>query len=94
MWHTSGMPKRIDFALSETELSIIEKALQRSESPPLVKQATAVRLLHQGYSPDGVQSPERMRLTRVRYLDYTATPHWRAIRKIETLPPGSMAGTG
>lgn len=59
-------------------------------SPPYY---SSVRL-NNGILPDGVQSPERMRLTRVRYLDYTATPHWRAIRKIETLPPGSTAGTG
>ncbi|MGD2027205.1 MAG: helix-turn-helix domain-containing protein [Anaerolineales bacterium] len=45
------MPKKIDFKLSESELSTIEKAIQKSESAHLVKRATGVRMLHQGYSP-------------------------------------------
>lgn len=51
-------------------------------SPPYY---SCVRL-NNGVLPDGVASPELMYLTRVRYLDYTVDPHWRAIRKIETLP--------
>jgi transposase len=45
------MPKKIDFTLSEAELSTIDKAIQRSESAHVVKRATAVRMLHQGQSP-------------------------------------------
>lgn len=42
--------------------------------------------LNNGILPNGVKSPGLLKLTRVRYLDYTVSPHWRAIRKIETLP--------
>ena len=48
------MPKKIDFTLSEAELSTIEKAIQRSDSAQVVKRATAVRMLHQGHPPAGV----------------------------------------
>jgi len=42
--------------------------------------------LNNGILPNGVKSPELLKLTKVRYLDYTVSPHWRAVRKIETLP--------
>jgi len=45
------MPKKIDFTLSETELSTIEQAIRSSHDAYLVKRATAVRMLHQGQSP-------------------------------------------
>lgn len=48
------MPKHIDFTLSETELSTIEKNLKRSESVRMVKRATAIRMLHLGQLPDQV----------------------------------------
>jgi len=54
MWHTQGMPKHVDFSLSETELSIIEENLKRSESARSVKRATAVRMLHLGQPPHQV----------------------------------------
>ena len=50
-------------------------------SPPYYK---SIRL-NNGILPEGVRSPNLLRLTKVRYLDYTVSPHWRAVRKIETL---------
>lgn len=44
------MPKKIDFTLNETELSTIEKAIQKSDSTRVIKRATALRMLHQGFS--------------------------------------------
>lgn len=48
------MPKKIDFKLSDTELSTIEESLKRSESTRIVKRATAIRMLHQGQTPEQV----------------------------------------
>lgn len=45
------MPKKIDFTLSETELSTIEQAIRSSHDANMVKRATALRMLHQGQSP-------------------------------------------
>lgn len=45
------MPKKLDFTLKESELSTIEKAIQKSASARVVKRATALRMLHQGQSP-------------------------------------------
>ena len=46
------MPKQIDYRLNETELSIIEESLKRSESTRVVKRATAIRMLHLGQKPE------------------------------------------
>jgi len=48
------MPRQIDFRLDETELSIIEESLKRSESARVVKRATAIRMLHLGQKPEQV----------------------------------------
>lgn len=45
------MSNKIDFTLSETELSTIEQAIRSSHDASLVKRATAVRMLHQGQPP-------------------------------------------
>jgi putative transposase len=37
--------------LTETELSTIEESIKRSESARIVKRATAIRMLHQGQTP-------------------------------------------
>jgi hypothetical protein len=47
-------------------------------SPPYY----SVIRLNNGVLPDGLAAPEKLRLTRVRYLDYTGQPHWRAIRNL------------
>ena len=54
MWHTRGMPKKIDFTLNETELSTIEESLKQSGSARVVKRATALRMLHLGQKPQEV----------------------------------------
>lgn len=51
-------------------------------SPPYYE---SIRL-NNGILPKGVRAPGLLRLTKVRYLDYTVSPHWRAVRKIERLP--------
>jgi len=51
MWHTGGMPKRINFTLTDTELSTIEESLKRSKSARIVKRVTAIRMLHLGQTP-------------------------------------------
>ena len=48
------MPKKINFTLNKSELSEIEQAIQKSENASLVKRATGVRMLHQGYSTQEV----------------------------------------
>jgi len=48
------MPKQIDYRLNETELTIIEECLKRSESTRVVKRATAIRMLHLGQKPEQV----------------------------------------
>jgi len=48
------MPKQVEFRLKETELSIIEESLKRSESTRVVKRATALRMLHLGQKPEQV----------------------------------------
>ena len=48
------MPKQIDFRLNETELSIIEEILKRTESVRVVKRVTAIRMLHLGQKPEQV----------------------------------------
>jgi hypothetical protein len=45
-------------------------------SPPYY---SSIRL-NNGILPDGLATPDQLRLTRVRYLDYTSDPHWRAVR--------------
>lgn len=44
------MPKRLDFRLSDTELSTIEQIIKNSEKSRLVKRATAIRMLHLGHN--------------------------------------------
>ena len=36
--------------------------------------------LNNGILPDGVASPDELKLRRVKYLDYDSNPPWRAIR--------------
>jgi hypothetical protein len=37
--------------------------------------------LNNGLLPNGLESPDDMRLIRVKYLDYGSSPPWRAVRK-------------
>lgn len=39
--------------------------------------------LNNGILPAGLASPDDLRLTRVKYLDYSTNPPWRAIRNFE-----------
>jgi hypothetical protein len=50
--------------------------LVREISPPYY---SSIRL-NNGILPDGLAAPDQLRLTKVRYLDYTNEPHWRAVR--------------
>jgi len=45
------MPKKIEFTLSETELSTIEQVIRSSQDAYMVKRSTALRMLHLGQSP-------------------------------------------
>ena len=45
-------------------------------SPPYYK---SIRL-NNGVLPDGLDTPDNLHLERVRYLDYTSDPPWRAVR--------------
>lgn len=47
-------------------------------SPPYYR---AIRL-NNGILPDGLATPESLRLTRVRYIDYASSPIWRALRAL------------
>ena len=44
-----GMPKTIDFKLSNTELSTIEQIIKTSKSSRMVKRAMGIRMLHLGH---------------------------------------------
>ena len=48
-------------------------------SPPYYE---SIRL-NNGILPDGVDFPDELRLTQVRYLDYSTNPPWRAVRDFE-----------
>ncbi|MGD2157425.1 MAG: hypothetical protein PVG14_09500 [Anaerolineales bacterium] len=48
-------------------------------SPPYYK---SIRL-NNGFLPKGLSAPEKLRLIRVKYIDYTTDPHWRAVRTME-----------
>ena len=54
MWHTVGMPKRINYELMETELTAIEDAIKQDERPEVRRRATAVRMLHLDKKPNEV----------------------------------------
>ena len=45
------MPKRINYTLTETELEQIERAMKHDPRADVVRRATAIHLLHQGYKP-------------------------------------------
>jgi len=49
-------------------------------SPPYYE---SIRL-NNGVLPNGLGSPNDLRLMRVRYLDYSTNPPWRAVRNFET----------
>jgi transposase len=48
------MPRQIDYTLSDEQLETIEQAIRSEKDVRVVKRATGVRLLHQGYSPQEV----------------------------------------
>ncbi len=58
------------------------------------KHANAVRLLtpdyyhviriYNGELPNGIASPDTLRLDRIKYYDYSETPMWRAVRNMAT----------
>ncbi len=48
------MPKKIDYQLSEEELSIVRRAIVSDRRPEVRHRATAIHLLHQGNPKSGV----------------------------------------
>ncbi len=48
------MPKRIDYTLTGEQLEQIERAIAHDPRAEVVRRATAIRLLHQGHSPQAV----------------------------------------
>jgi putative transposase len=48
------MTKRMNFRLSDDELSALEEAIKTDERPEVVKRAMALRLLHKGQRPEEV----------------------------------------
>ena len=48
-------------------------------SPPYYK---SIRL-NNGILPQGLDDPDGLDLIRVKYLDFTTEPHWRAVRELD-----------
>ena len=54
MWHVTGMPKQLNFTLTESELTIVREAMTKDGRPEVRHRATALQLLHQGMKPQAV----------------------------------------
>lgn len=48
------MPKRIDYTLTEEQVQQVEHAIVHDPRAEVVRRATAIRLLHQGHTPQAV----------------------------------------
>jgi transposase len=48
------MSRRVDFTLTEEQVTEIEEAINHSAHPEVRQRASAIRLLHQGYKPEQV----------------------------------------
>ncbi|MCZ7539593.1 MAG: IS630 family transposase [Anaerolineae bacterium] len=48
------MPKRINYTLTDEQLAQVERAMAHDPRAEVVRRATAIRLLHQGYTPQAV----------------------------------------
>jgi transposase len=48
------MPKKLNYELTKEQLATIEEAIRYEKDARVVKRATAIRLLHQGHSPQEV----------------------------------------
>ena len=59
--------------------SKLHHELVRKISPPYYE---AVRL-NNGLLPDGLASPDTLRLLRIKYLDFKTDPPWRGLRQLE-----------
>lgn len=59
--------------------SPLHRELVPKISPPYYE---SIRL-NNGLLPNGLESPEELRLTQVKYLDYNTNPPWRAVRKYD-----------
>ena len=46
------MPKRLDYRLTDEELKAIEQAIAHDPRAEVVRRATAIRLLHEGHTPE------------------------------------------
>jgi hypothetical protein len=57
--------------------SPVHRDLVAEISPPYYE---SVRL-NNGVLPDGLDAPEKLYLERVKYIDYTSDPPWRAVRE-------------
>jgi hypothetical protein len=59
--------------------SQVHRELVSKISPPYYQ---TIRL-NNGVLPDGLAAPGDLRLIRVKYLDYSENPPWRAVRRFE-----------
>jgi len=57
----------------------IHRDLVAEISPPYYR---SIRL-NNGILPEGLVAPEKLRLIRVKYIDYMSDPHWRAVRNFD-----------
>src|SRR4051812_16201519 len=48
------MPKRLNYILTDEQHQQVEQAMAHDPRPEVVRRATAIRLLHQGQSPQAV----------------------------------------
>jgi hypothetical protein len=64
-------------AKTQWSRSPLHRDLVSKISPPYYK---SVRL-NNGVLPNGLESPDELRLNQVKYLDYDTSPPWRAVRK-------------
>jgi len=60
--------------------SVVHRKLVAEISPPYY---LTIRL-NNGWLPNGLQDPDGLWIERVKYIDYSSTPMWRAVRTFGT----------
>lgn len=69
-------------AISKWNNSDVHRKLVAEISPPYY---LTIRL-NNGWLPQGVEDPDGLWIERVKYIDYSSTPAWRAVRTLQGDP--------
>ena len=69
-------------AIAKWNNSEVHRQLVAEISPPYY---LSIRL-NNGWVPEGLQNPDGLWIERVKYIDYSSTPAWRAVRSFAADP--------